>query len=637
MILIKLFDIWGKKGEWIYVYGMNLLVVISIILHAELVFKYAFRDYHIEDLYTIEDGYYFNKPFLQKTFQDKEFEVSYITNHSGYRIGQEMKDNDTVKKANWLFIGDSYTQGAQVEFENLYTTHLYKSFPDQIVINAGISGFGIAEEYNYYIDHGQCLGPEKVFLQLCNFNDFMQIRPKERRLSDYLMHWSDLARFLLYDLKYLSPGELPLGRWVEPFYQTKEENELYNIFYKGTSPQKREDIRNLKEYLALFKKAVESNGAELIVILIPTKEQTRFRYLEEVVNEFGLDINELDMMYPNSLMHQWTDSLDISLIDLYEEFSVSEQEVFFDYDEHLNEHGHWTMAGRIAEQIGETKDNPTLLSNGFYGDRYPSAVQSSSGKKQVLFQSFRDGNMELFLADSSMTNVIRLTRNNVSESHPCLSPDGNSIIFTEGDQSTLQSKIGFFHLDGTHRELITKEKHQFGAIPAYSPSGESIAYASWTFDSERDTYTVSSLELINLKTGTKKIISDGQSEYWRPIWTSDGNGLIYIRKETSNFDIFHYDLSSDQESQLTNTPYDEWDPQVSPNGELMVYAARKNDNWDLYLMELKSMNTQQLTESSGDEWDPTFYFNDSTIIYAGVFGYFNGIYRMGIGKATQNP
>ena len=96
------------------------------------------------------------------------------------------------------------------------------------------------------------------------------------------MQYSDFARFLLYGLKYKSPGELPLGRWTEPFYPSEQDNRDFNIFFKENSQQKNSDIEAFKNALIEFKKAVEKNNSQFYVFLIPTKEQVYPRYLEEV-------------------------------------------------------------------------------------------------------------------------------------------------------------------------------------------------------------------------------------------------------------------------------------------------------------------------------------------------------------------
>ena len=117
-----------------------------------------------------------------------------------------------------------------------------------------------------------------------------------------IMQYSNFVRFVLYDFKYANPAELPLGRWTEPFYPDEESNIDYNIFYKEFSKTKKKDIENLKKYLQKFKKAVEENGAELIILQIPTKEQVHFKFFNEVINEFKIDVDKLDMDAPNKII-----------------------------------------------------------------------------------------------------------------------------------------------------------------------------------------------------------------------------------------------------------------------------------------------------------------------------------------------
>ena len=46
----------------LYVYFLSVVTVISILIHAELVFVSRFAEYRIENLYKIHSKYYFNKP-----------------------------------------------------------------------------------------------------------------------------------------------------------------------------------------------------------------------------------------------------------------------------------------------------------------------------------------------------------------------------------------------------------------------------------------------------------------------------------------------------------------------------------------------------------------------------------------------
>lgn len=619
-----------KKEFLTSVLLLNFFSVISILLHLETGFRFGFPEYIIENLYTIRGNYYFNKPNLLSHLEDKEYAVTYKTNEQGFRIPDFANTSDSITECDWLFLGDSFTQGAQVSFEELYTSQLYSFFPHKVIINAGISGFSIADEYHYYIKEGKKLKPKKVFLQICNFNDFMNVSPSRNSWIDYLMQYSDLARYLLYNIRYKSPGELPLGRWTEPFYPNLQDNVNYNIFFKESSPVKQADINAFKYYLKALDREVKADGAELIIILIPTKEQTYYRYLNEVLASFNIAIEQVDLLKPNNIVSQLTDSLKIQLIDLLPDFQSISQPQFFEYDEHLNALGHKTTATVIFQYLEKRESNNTIIfSKDLFPKRYPNY---SSDGKHLVFQSIRDGTMELFLVETSTEKTQRLTYNKIDESHPMLSPDGSHLIFTEGNSYSDQTKITIMNTDGTNRHHVTSDKNEFGAIPFYSASSHFLTYAGWFLNPQTNQYTNPQIILLSNDSGVKKALTSDKFESWRPVISPKDEFIIFISKREGNFNLFKLDLKTLNEVQLTHTPYDEWDPTISTDGTHVLYSARKNKNWDLFELSLKTGKVRQLTSTIGDEWDPNYCPSDTAIIYGGRFGVFQNIYRMSLNR-----
>lgn len=633
-IFIMYLGLLPSKMNWIRVYLMNFLILFSLICHFEVIFRFAFSDHVIENLYKIKNGYYTNKPNLDKTFDDKEYSVKYITNSQGYRISNANDPKKEIEHVDWLFIGDSYTQGAQVEFEELFTSLFYKYYPNKIIQNVGISGFGIVEEYNYYKYEGYKLGADKVFLQLCNFNDFMNVSKKRNQFSDYLIEYSYLFRSLLYDFKYKRPGELPLGRWTEPFYPDLQDNIDYNIFFKKSSEKKENDIQEFKKYLAMFNDIVKKNGSELIVILIPTKEQSYYSFFEEVIVNYNIDINDLNMNLPNEIVKQMSDSLGFKLLDCLDPFQTDPNLTFYDYDEHLNKYGHSQLAIYLQNFLSEGSKQKKIkfLSNSFLGDRYPSP--SIDGN--VIFQSFRDGNMELFFTDSTFLTPNRITFNRVDESHPAISPNGEKIIFTEGNQELGNTNIIELNRDSRIRKNITSDLNTYGAIPSYSIDGNSIVYAEWKWDSTKNRMTQPYIVYFDLASNNKQIITNISFESWRPVISPNNEEVIYISKRNGQFDLFLYNRNTLNEKQLTTTPYDEWDPSFSSDGKQIVYSANSNDNWDLWVMKLSNLKTKRITETKGDEWDAFFTDNNNSLLFGGVFGSMQGIYKMELDSTTVN-
>jgi len=444
-------------------------------------------------------------------------------------------------------------------------------------------------------------------------------------MTDYLMHYSDFLRFVLQDLKYENPAELPLGRWTEPFYPDPENNANYNIFYKNTTPSKQEDLDLFEKYLEMFKEETEKHNAKLVVVLLPTKEQVSLNYFSEVITSFRIDPLDLDMLRPNTFMSEISKERKIELIDLLVPFREVSGDLFFSYDEHLTDYGHRLMAEQIAQYLDRQETSPTLMSRELVGDRYP---MFSRDGRYITYQSFRDGNMELFIADDEFRNETRLTFNDVDESHPMLSNDNSKIVFTQGDQELFETEVVVMNIDGSSREVITADAQTFGAIPVFSPDSQSLAFAEWSYGVDHSTFTRPQSVIFDPATGDRLAVTDGSDESWRPVFAPGGKQLVYIAKRNGQFDLFLFDLESGSEKQLTHTPFDEWDPQFSPDGRLIVYSAHQNRNWDLFFLDLDTSEVHQLTKTKGDEWDPSFSPDSDSILYAGRFGLVGAVYKL---------
>ena len=342
------------------VWAFNMCAISSIALHSELLFREFYSDKNIPNLYELHGSYYFNKPYLQQEFRTNEYVSTYKTNCQGYRMDDLSNADDTIHNCDWLFIGDSFTQGAQVDYSELFTTRLFTFFPNKVIVNGGISGAGLYDELNFFRDNGKRLSPKVVFLQIGVFNDFFNIKEHSATYQDYLMEKSDLYRFLAYNV--FSTDSLPLGRWTEPFFPTAEENRDFNILYKEDSEQKRADKEAFERCLKEWKKEVEKIGAKLVVLLIPSKEQVSPVLLKEVMDKYDIATSQLDMTAPNRLFASTASALGIRSIDLTTDFQNSTDFPFFSQDEHLNAIGHKLIADALHREMQRYADGTQNIS-----------------------------------------------------------------------------------------------------------------------------------------------------------------------------------------------------------------------------------------------------------------------------------
>lgn len=601
------------------VWFFNIFALIGIALNAELIFRNLYPDRNVPNIYEVRGNYYFNKPNLNQKFDDEEFNSRYLTNCQGYRIDLLTNPEDSIKECDWLFLGDSFTQGAQVNYNEMFSSLLYHEFPDKVIVNAGMSGAGLYESLNYLKDVGNSLKPKRIFLQIGAFNDFYNIRERQAGWSEYLMEYSDLYRYIQYNI--LDNPELPLGRWTEPFFASEEENARYNIFYKPSTPEKKEDAKAFAKVLEQFKKEADAIGAELIVLLIPSKEQTSDGLLDEVTMKFGISKTNLDMQAPNKLTSEVCRNLGIRLIDLYESFRASPSFPFFMRDEHLSAEGHRLVADELKKTFPEEANNYASYSSDNNNERYPTFYDNGMS---VLYQSQMPG-----LYQIKASNLIHGRDDVVWSSakqliHPVISPNGEWLAFTEGDQDHGETDVILYNLLREHDDVVNPRGYR-GAIPAFSHNSKLIAYPKWK-DNENPVIAVYDIaEAKELFT-----IGDKQTEAWRPMFSPNDALIYYIRMDKDDkFSIWTYDIAEKKESKVLKTGFNIWDIAISPSGNRIAFAGNKDGNWDLFLCDLGTRHITQLTHTIGNEWDPIFH-SDDELWFAGEFGINNGIYHINL-------
>ena len=599
------------------VWAFNIFAIIGIALNAELIFRSLYSDKNVPNIYEVRGNYYFNKPYLNQRFDDEEFNSRYLTNCQGYRMDALSNPDDTIKRCDWLFIGDSFTQGAQVNYDEMFSTLIYRDFPDKTIVNAGMSGAGLYESLNYLKDEGAKLSPKRIVLQIGAFNDFYNIKEREAGWSEYLMEYSDLYRYIQYN--FIDNPTLPLGRWVEPFFDNREENAKYNIFFKESSNEKEADIKAFSEVLGRFKREADKLNAEMVVMLIPSKEQTSDAMLSEVQGKFGITDDGLDMLAPNRITKGVCEDLGIQIIDLYEPFRQSTKFPFFMRDEHLNKDGHKLIASEYASVFANEKGKYEIFSSANKNERYPTFYDDGMS---VLFQS-----QETEIYQITSSNLIR-SRENVLWSnpkeliHPMISANGKWLVFTQGDQDRGETDVVLYNFD--LGDYINVNPIGFrGAIPTFSNDSKLIAYPKWR-DNENPVISIYDI------TQGKEVLTIGnrQSEVWRPAFAPNDSILYFIQMEKNGlFGIKAFNFQSNTITNLLKCDYNIWDIAVSPSGNKIAYAGNKDGNWDLFIFDIPTKQINQLTKTIGNEWDPIFLTEDE-LWFAGEFGFNNGIYHV---------
>ena len=111
----------------------------------------------------------------------------------------------------------------------------------------------------------------------------------------------------------------------------------------------------------------------------------------------------------------------------------------------LNPNIEATVAARVAEERAKAADAAVIV-------MIEATVQAVliAAQNHIVFESYRNGNLEVYVMNADGSGQTNLTNNPANDSHPSWSPDGSRIVFysnrdgKSGARESAQSSAGPF-------------------------------------------------------------------------------------------------------------------------------------------------------------------------------------------------
>ena len=252
--------------------------------------------------------------------------------------------------------------------------------------------------------------------------------------------------------------------------------------------------------------------------------------------------------------------------------------------------------GVQSRRISATDAAPA---DGLTTDATAYSPSFSSVGSAMFYHAEADGRSALMRADTdSRGAVLRITRivdDNAHNFHVRPSPDGRLIAFDsdrEGERAVYVAEA-----DGTNVRRVTGEG--FAAVPSWSPDGESLAFVR----AEPGKPKVWNLWTTHLGTGeTRRLTSYPFGQPWGGSWFPDGKRIAYSHE--SRLVILDLQTGAERVYQSPRKGRLVRTPSVSPDGKRVIFQVRRDGAW---LLELSDGSMRRvLTDPTAEEftWAP---------------------------------
>lgn len=214
---------------------------------------------------------------------------------------------------------------------------------------------------------------------------------------------------------------------------------------------------------------------------------------------------------------------------------------------------------------------------------------------KLVFQSYRDGNWEIYLANGDGSSQTRLTYDGAADIQPRLNRGCTRIAFAS--KRTGNYEIFTMNPDGSGLTRLTANGTD-DVEPFWSPDGTKIAFQAYR-DGQAEIYVMNTDG-----SGQARLTWDGAYD-GEPAWSPGGTRIAFTSKRSGGYAIWVMNADGSGQMQLSTQPYSE-NPAWSPDGTQIAYDSDGNgDGWqELWLMNADGSNQRQV-------YDPGEYQTDA--------------------------
>lgn len=203
------------------------------------------------------------------------------------------------------------------------------------------------------------------------------------------------------------------------------------------------------------------------------------------------------------------------------------------------------------------------------------------------------------------------------------SPPQDSLAFVSdrGKDRKLDYDIYLAQWQGTGLRRLTDDPATEEWFPAWSPSGESIAFASYLSDDGS-----SSIKLLDLGQNRLHTLAESGRKNTLPSWSPDGSRIAFLASGSTEGNLaflYTMDATGQNPIQLTSDPIAldyQYPPLWSPDGQEVLFTGRSGARTGIYAIAADGSRLLNLTEDLPDSYTPAWSPDGAMIAFSSNTG-----------------
>jgi serine/threonine protein kinase len=228
------------------------------------------------------------------------------------------------------------------------------------------------------------------------------------------------------------------------------------------------------------------------------------------------------------------------------------------------------------------------------------ALLSLSTSGRIAFESFRDGNWEIYVMNADGSNQTRLTNNPAADDRfPSWSPDGSRIAFAS------KHEIYVMNADGSNQTRLTNNPAYYSNL-SWSPDGSRIAFQFWHDDNKYEIY------VMNADGSGQTNLTNNPASDWHPSWSPDASRIAFYSSREGNGGIYVMNADGSEQTRLTTGGSN---PSWSPDGTRILFESYRDGNEEIYVMNADGSEQTRLTDNPANDFGPSWSPNGTRILF----------------------